>query len=84
MISCRGARRGFLRSHHVAYGSAVRPGWRNAILWEPAVYECRVGVDSGVETLSGGRRPGPVSDPTADRLLISGRPPPRMGDADLR
>jgi hypothetical protein len=57
MISCRGARRGFLRSHHVAYGSAVRLGWRNGILWEPAVYECSVGVDSGVETLSGGRRP---------------------------
>jgi hypothetical protein len=61
MISCRGARRGFLRSHHVAYGSAVRLGWRNGILWEPAVYECRVGADSGVETLSAGRRPKPAT-----------------------
>jgi hypothetical protein len=32
------------------WGSAVRLGWRNGILWEPAVYECSVGVDSGVET----------------------------------
>jgi hypothetical protein len=62
MISCRGARRGFLRSQDVAYGSAVRLGRRNGILWEPAVYECRVGVDSGVKTLSGGRRPKVATD----------------------
>jgi hypothetical protein len=36
-------------------------------LWEPAVYECRVGVDSGVETLSGGRRPTSAIR-VADRL----------------
>jgi hypothetical protein len=81
MISRRGARRGFLRSHHVAYGSAVRLGWRNGILWEPAVYECRVGVDSGVETLSGGRRPADAKTTFAklagfsdhQRLGIAGR-----------
>ena len=72
MNSCRGARRGFLRSHHVAYGSAVRLGWRNGIWWEPAVYECRVGVDSGVETLSGGRRP--VAVVRADKVAFLKRP----------